>query len=155
MTASRGRPGAKIGDKTSRGNTRGVTVQPPGDGQPKAWAIPDGDWTPEARRWWDAAISSVAAEVAWHDDDRPKMERLLWMIDAWWRATVEDPTAAWRNASEVRHHEAELYLSPLERARAGLARLERVDGRVAGPKSRARLRVAGGADAVCGADAVG
>lgn len=107
--------------------------------------MPEGDWLEQTRRWWEAATSSVAATVAWADEDRPKLDRLVWLVDHWWRAATSDDPAqvdrAWRNADVIRRAEAELYLGPAERARAGMRKPDEPSG--AAPvrsSSRDRLR---------------
>lgn len=117
----------------------------PGDGSPKSWPVPDppeDGWTDGAVRWWSAAMGSAAAAAAWADEDRPKLERLMWMVDRWWRLTIDNPAEAMRMADVLRRAEVELYLSPAERARAGLTAAAAAD-QPAAPvvsSSRARLR---------------
>lgn len=124
----------------------------PGDGLPKRWPIPDGDWLPESRAWWEAATGSVAAEVAWLEEDRPKVLRLLHMVDVWWRqVTSGDPAElerAWRNTALILRAEGELYLGPAERARAGLSAVDRKSMTSKPSNARQRLRAVGGSDAV-------
>ena len=115
----------------------------PGDGQPKHWPIPDGEWTVEACRWWDTVMVSVAAERAWLPEDRPKLERLLWMVDAWWRLTQTNVADAMRMSDQVRRLEAEMYLSPADRARAGLIPDKAKPETPVGSSARARLLAAG------------
>lgn len=138
---TRGRgPAPKLGEKLGHRATSERTPTQPGDGRRKAWPMPAGEWLPQTVAWWEAATGSVAAEVAWTDEDRPKLERLAWMVDAWWRLTIEDPVRALQHHDVLRRAEVELYLGPAERARAGLVRPEPAQERAVAPKSRARLR---------------
>lgn len=137
--AGRG-PAPKLGEKLGH-VTADRRVNRPGDGKPKtSWPMPAGEWSPQAVAWWEAATSSVAAEVAWLPEDRPRLERVLWLVETWWRTTQTNPEAAVRMADTLRRDEAALYLGPAERARAGLVR---PSGEAAGSRSsssRARLR---------------
>lgn len=141
MATGRGRgPAPKLGAKLGHRSAAESKPVEPGDGRRKDWPIPVGTWLPQAVAWWDAAITSVAAEVAWTDEDRPKAERLLWMVDAWWRLTAEDPVKALQQHDAIRRAEVELYLGPAERARAGLSRPQPAADRPVASKARARLR---------------
>lgn len=137
-TKGRG-PAPKLGEKLGhRSADRRVTR--PGDGRRKDWPVPAGEWLPQTVAWWEAATGSVAAEVAWTDEDRPKLERLAWMVDAWWRLTIEDPVRALQQHDVLRRAEVELYLGPAERARAGMVRKDDAPERPVASRARARLR---------------
>lgn len=137
--AGRG-PAPKLGTKLGhRAVHERVPVQP-GDGQPKDWPVPAGDWCAEARRWWEAATGSLAAQQAWLDEDRPKLERLMRMVDTWWRL---DPVDQVKLADNLRRAEVELYLSPAERARAGLSPDRAKPDTVVESSARSRLQAAG------------
>ena len=147
VTRGRG-PAPKLGEGLGK-SRGGPKVVVPGDGQPKRWPIPDGDWCEQSVRWWEAATSSVASQVAWTEEDRPKIERMLWLVDTWWRLTRSNPEAAMRMADVVRREEASLYLGPAERARAGLVVPDKADEADATPKpSSARSRLRSVSDAV-------
>ena len=138
--ATRGRgPTPKLGEKLGHtASDRRVTR--PGDGRRKDWPIPAGEWLPQTVAWWEASLGSVAAEVAWTDEDRPKVERLLHMVDAWWRLMLEDPVKALQQHDVIRRAEVELYLGPAERARAGMVRKDDAPDRPVVSRARARLR---------------
>ena len=137
-TKGRG-PTPKLGEKLGhRSADKRVTA--PGDGLRKSWPMPAGEWLPQAVAWWEAALGSVAAEVAWTDEDRPKVERLLHMVDAWWRLMLEEPVKALAQHDVIRRAEVELYLGPAERARAGMVRPQATPDRPVASRARARLR---------------
>lgn len=144
--AGRG-PAPKLGDRLGHRATARSGPNVPGDQQAKRWDPPAGPvagWSEGALRWWAAAVGSLAAEQAWLDEDRPKLERLMWMVDHWWALAVSSPSEAVKLNDQIRRAEAELYLSPAERARAGLIPGKVGDRRpAAAPSSRARLRAVG------------
>jgi hypothetical protein len=142
-------PAPKLGDRLGHVAKDRSGPNTPGDGLAKSWAPPappEGGWSGGALAWWVAAVGSLAAEQAWLEEDRPKLERLMWMVDRWWRLTVDNPAEAMRMADVVRRAEVELYLSPAERARAGLIPRKAKEQRVRSG-SAARLRAVG-SDAV-------
>lgn len=136
MTTAGGKPklGAKLGHSKPRAWTQ------PGDGSARTWPMPEGDWTPQAVAWWQTVTASLSAEMAWLDEDRPAVERLLWMVDAWWRMTQSSPTEAMRTADAIRRFEASLYLGPAERAKAGITPSTTPKRAAASTSSRDRLR---------------
>ena len=137
----RGRgPAPKLGEKLGHRAVSERRPVNPGDGQPKRWPIPEGDWCVEARRWWEAATSSLASEQAWLEEDRPKLERLLRMVDTWWQLPRAEQL---RQADTLRRAEVELYLSPAERARAGLSPDRKPAETPVGSSARSRLQAAG------------
>jgi hypothetical protein len=146
--AGRG-PAPKLGDKLGH-RAKSKRSTRPGDGAAKRWPMPAGDWSPEAVRWWEAVTGSAAAEQAWAAEDAPKLERALWMVEQWWKLTTSNPAEAFRMSEVLRRAEAELYLSPAERARAGLVAERRDEPqRSAQASARGRLRsLDGGASAV-------
>ena len=136
----------KLGHSPSTGR-----VTAPGDGERKTWALPahpDDAWTPQAVDWWAEALASPSSTL-WTPSDRVKLERAVWMVDRWWRLTVDNPAEAMRMADQLRRAEEELYLSPKARASAGIvveppARPGATEG-----NARSRLRaLQGGGDAV-------
>lgn len=138
---ARGRgPAPKLGEKLGHRAVAERGPVRPGDGQPKLWAIPAGEWTVEARQWWIAATKSLAAEQAWLEEDRPKLERLMRMVDTWWRL---DRVEQLKMADHLRRAEVELYLSPAERARAGLTPDQAKPETPVGSSARSRLQAAG------------
>ena len=146
---TRGRgPAPKLGDKLGH-TAKAKRATRPGDGTAKRWPLPAGDWSPGAVRWWAAVTAGAAAEQAWAPEDAPKLERLLWMVDQWWKLTESNPAEALRMSDVVRRAEAELYLSPAERARAGLVPQQQAEAKPSSSSARARLRsLDGGAHAV-------
>lgn len=135
----------KVGVKLGHGRQGKVTA--PGDGSTKRWPIPAGDWLPQAVDWWNQVLASPSA-ATWVEADRPKLERVLWMVDEWWRLTESNRADAMRMADAVRRAEEELYLSPKARASAGIV----VDQQRPAPSTegnaRTRLRAVRGDDAV-------
>lgn len=111
-------------------------------------AHPDDQWLPQSVDWWREAIGSLSAAL-WTEADRVKLERAVWMVDRWWRLTIDNPAEAMRMADALRRAEEELYLSPKARASAGIV----VDPGKKAPattgNARSRLRaLQGGGDAV-------
>lgn len=137
---SRG-PAPKLGEKLGHRTQAELAMTHPGDGIPKAWALPPGKWLPQSVLWWEAVIHSTVAEVAWRDEDRPLIERTLWLVDQWWRMTERAPAEAVRAHGSIMQAEKALYLGPAERARAGInTPPPDVKPTASGASSRARLR---------------
>lgn len=140
------KPGRKLGHSPQAGR-----VTAPGDGEPKAWAIPkhpSGKWSRQALDWWAQAIASPSASL-WTESDRPQLERAVWMVDEWWRAVVDKPDSAMRYADHVRRAEEALYLTPKTRASAGVVVDQRPTGPATAGNARSRLSLLRGpADAV-------
>lgn len=62
------------------------------------------------------------------------------MVDQWWKLTESNPAEALRMSDVVRRAEAEMYLSPAERARAGLTPQQPAAKPSSSSSARARLR---------------
>lgn len=114
--AGRG-PARKVGERLGHGTKPPQTISAaPTPLRP----LPPGEWTGNAEDWWRTAASSAVAPL-WAEDDWDKCYRLLFMVDRWWRLMGEgkDSTAVALHA-EIRRTESLLYLSMVDRARAGL-----------------------------------
>lgn len=114
--AGRG-PARKVGERLGHGTKPAEQISPPDH---SLRPIPPGDWTGHARDWWRTVTSSAVAPL-WAEDDWDKCYRLLFMVDRWWRLMESgDDRMAVTLHAEIRRTESLLYLSMVDRARAGL-----------------------------------
>ncbi|MGL5936383.1 MAG: hypothetical protein ACRCZI_12280, partial [Cetobacterium sp.] len=82
--------------------------------------VPDGSWHRLAVAWWDAVAASGAAEL-WEPEDWLAAHRGLALVDRFWNLIDDGATdTALKVHAELRRAEVSLYLSPAERARAGI-----------------------------------
>jgi len=133
--------GKKLGHRARPESPPSPTLEP-SDGPRRP--CPRGEWHREASAWWDVVAASAVAGV-WQDADWMLAHRCLVMVDRWWNLIdAGHGDQATRMHGELRRLEVALYLSPAERARAGIRVDEPRPAASSGSNARARLRALDG-----------